>query len=243
MILATVSIMSLETRNNRLIFSILLVVILMILSLIVVSLINPDNLYWGLFLTTGQLIATIILIRYLSLSKQDLGLTYHRSNMFMHVITILVLIFIVLIVKYFVEGVQSINNISFEVIYFFLFYSVVAITEELYFRGVLYHVLESWSPLVALIGSSIIFGLFHVRSGLTVVFIMTFTGLSFAVVRYMSNMIYLLIPFHLLFNFQSVLFIFNDSTDISGVLYLGLSILMVVIFILIKSKKKDAIEQ
>ncbi|MFX0016775.1 MAG: CPBP family intramembrane glutamic endopeptidase [Promethearchaeota archaeon] len=228
--------LNLKTRTSKLIITITLAVICMVLFLLIVAVINPDSLYWGLFLTTGQLVATLILIRFLNLSKEDLGLAYNKSKFYLHILSIFSLLVIVVFVKYLVEGVQSVNDISFTVMYYFFFYIVVAITEELYFRGILYNILESWSKYAALIGSSVVFGLFHIRSGLIVVVIMIFTGLSFAVVRYVSGMNHLLIPFHFLFNFQSALIVFNDSTMVSGTLYLGLSLLVVIIFVLIESR-------
>jgi len=229
---------NLETRNNKLIATISLAIICMILSLLVVAVINLDNMYWGLFLTTGQLIATLILIKYLNLSKKDLGLDYNRSKFSLHVLSILSLLLIVFIVKYLIEGVHSVNEISSTVIYYFFFYIIVAITEEIYFRGIVYYILKSWSKYTALIGSSIIFGLFHIRSGVPVVLVMIITGLSFAIVRFISEMNILLIPFHLFFNFQSALFVFNDSTLVSAILYLGLSLLVVLIFVSIDSRAK-----
>ena len=227
---------NLETRTNKLILAISLAVFCMILVLLVVAVINPDSLYWGLFLTTGQLIATLFLVKYLNLSKEDLGLDYNKSKFSLHILSISSLILVVFLVKYLVEGVQSVNEISFPVIYYFFFYTVVATTEELYFRGVLYHILESWSKYAALLGSSVVFGLFHIRSGIYVVIIMIFTGLSFAVVRYVSGMILLLIPFHLVFNFQSALIVFNNSTEVSAILYLGLSLAVVILFVLLDSR-------
>ncbi|MFW9856229.1 MAG: lysostaphin resistance A-like protein [Candidatus Thorarchaeota archaeon] len=208
----------------------------MIIALVTVTALSIESLYTGFFLTTGQLIATLILIWYLNLNQEDLGLAYKKSRFSLHVLSVFSLLIVVFLVKYLVEGVQVINEISFTMTYYFVFYILVAITEELYFRGVVYHILESWSKYVALIGSSVIFGIFHIRSGVIVVVIMIFTGLSFAVVRYVSSMNLLLIPFHFLFNFQSALFVFNDSTEFSAILYLGLSIFVVIIFGLIESR-------
>jgi membrane protease YdiL (CAAX protease family) len=163
-----------------------------------------------MFITLGQLLATIIIIKTLNLIKEDLGLTYNSSKMMIHIITILALVLIVIFMKYLIDGVLSVNEISFNVIFYVLFYTLVALTKELYFRGIIYKFLNYYSINVALVGSSIIFGLFHIRAGLFVVFIMTVTGLSFAIVRYVSNMILLLIPFHVFFNFQSALFVFKE---------------------------------
>ncbi|MFW9780362.1 MAG: CPBP family intramembrane glutamic endopeptidase [Candidatus Heimdallarchaeota archaeon] len=208
----------------------------MIIALVAVTVLSIESLYSGFFLTTGQLVATLILIWYLNLNQEDLGLAYKKSRFSLHLLSVFSLLIIVLLVKYLVEGVEAINEISFTMVYYFFFYILVAITEELYFRGVVYHLLESRSKYAALIGSSVIFGVFHIRMGIFVVLIMIFTGLSFAVVRYVSGMNLLLIPFHFLFNFQSALFVFNDSTEFSAVLYLALSILVVIIFGFIESR-------
>ena len=231
-----------EKKINNLIYSIIIPIICMLLTIIIISIININSNYFGLFLTIGQLVGTIILINLFKLTAHDLGLSYIKENMRIHLIGILLLVLITIIVNFALIGITGLAKVNFDMFYYFIFYIIVSITEELYFRGVLYHQLELWNQNTALFGSSIIFALFHIRGGLQNVFVNFFTGISFGIIRFASGMILLIIPYHFIFNFQSALFISNESSDpIIIITYIGLvTIFSSILFIMGKSKEKQS---
>jgi membrane protease YdiL (CAAX protease family) len=89
-----------------------------------------------------------------------------------------------------------------------LTYLIVVPAEELYFRGMLYSVVEKrFSARIALIVTSFLFGLFHAHQGLGAMVSRAFSGWLWGSVRYSSGMIFLLVfPVHLMYNATWLLF-------------------------------------
>jgi membrane protease YdiL (CAAX protease family) len=121
------------------------------------------------------------------------------------------------------------------IVYYFL---LVGLTEELLFRGLVYHALESWRGLPwAIWGSSIGFGLWHIFGQGPVAGLGTFLiGLIFAVIRWRAGGIIGLIAVHALIDLQAVLSLAESNQEIIGqgrpviasplLLYLGYGLLL-----------------
>ena len=91
-------------------------------------------------------------------------------------------------------------------------YLVVAFAEEIYFRGLCYHIVERRCPgRAATLISGLLFGLVHFRQGLGML-PRFFTGWLWGSIRYATGMIFLLIfPVH--FTLNTVWLLFQGNWD------------------------------
>jgi membrane protease YdiL (CAAX protease family) len=170
---------------------------------------NFSNLVINLFFLAG----CISLIPIFKFTQESLGLKIIKENLRWHVfvsmlIFILYILYYILIIR--ITGLRGFNSNTASGL---LTYLVVAIAEELYFRGMLYAFFQSrYSGRAALVVSSILFGLFHARDGIAAIITRTFTGWLWGSVRYSSSMIFLLIfPIHFTYNAIWLLFEGNWS--------------------------------
>jgi membrane protease YdiL (CAAX protease family) len=98
----------------------------------------------------------------------------------------------------------------------FYYFALVALTEELLFRGLIYHALSGWLGLRwAILGSSFGFLLWHVFGQGPLIGLATFfIGLLFALIRWRAGGIIGLIVLHGLWDLESVLLISDSSAQI-----------------------------
>jgi membrane protease YdiL (CAAX protease family) len=87
-------------------------------------------------------------------------------------------------------------------------YLIVVFAEEIYFRGVLFAIIQRYfSPKAALLISSLVFGLIHIPQGFLSFLDKLIAGWLWGTVRYSTGMIFLLIiPIHFVYNTIWLLF-------------------------------------
>ncbi len=99
----------------------------------------------------------------------------------------------------------------------FITLAVLALTEELFFRGILYRILEQWlGTIVALIIPSLIFGLVHIpNENITTLGVLgaTIGGLLLGIMYTYTNRLWLPLAFHFGWNFTQLIF----GTNVSGI--------------------------
>jgi membrane protease YdiL (CAAX protease family) len=141
----------------------------------------------------------------------------------------------------FVIRISVLRPYSAEVAWGLLTYLIVVLAEEFYFRGILYGFIEKrFSARKALIVTSIVFGLFHARQGLTGILSRTFTGWLWGTVRYSSGMIFLLIfPIHFAFNSMWLLFEGNWNNPPAWAVYAlpAVEFLLGLVIVTIKNRR------
>jgi len=167
------------------------------------------------------LAACIGFIRAYKFSREDLGLKIVKEQMRWHVIISLVIFGLYMLFYIFVIQISSLKPFSANTTWGLLTYLVVVFAEELYYRGMLYGFLEKrFSARIALIVTSILFGLLHGRQGLSGILSKTFTGWLWGSVRYSSGMIFLLIfPIHFAYNVIWLLFDGNWNNPPAWIIY------------------------
>jgi len=166
-----------------------------------------DQIYVNLINNSIFLLASIGCIRLLRLSAEDLGLKIIRQRLNLH-IGLSLAIFIMYWLNYLlVVKICGLRPITSATMWGLLNYLLVAFTEEIYFRGLLYHVFEQqYSGRVAVLMSGLLFGMAHFRQGLGML-PKFFTGWLWGSVRYATGMITLLIfPIHFTYNAVWLLF-------------------------------------
>ena len=169
--------------------------------------INQTN-YRDLVVNLFYLTACLALLPVFNFSRDDLGLKVIHEKIRWHVLISLAIIGLYLLFYIFVIRISGLKQFSASTAWGLLTYLVVILAEELYFRGMLYGFFEKrFSARTALIVTSLLFGLFHARQGLTGIVSRTFTGWLWGSVRYSSGMIFLLIfPIHFAYNATWLLF-------------------------------------
>ncbi len=133
----------------------------------------------------------------------------------------------------------------------FYYFALVALTEELLFRGLVYHALDGWLGVRwAILGSSFGFLLWHIFGQGPLIGLTTFViGLLFALIRWRAGGIIGLIVLHGLWDLESVLLISDSSAQILGnlqppiislsMLWLGTALLFLpVLFLLLPLFRK-----
>jgi membrane protease YdiL (CAAX protease family) len=183
--------------------------------------INQTDYRSNLVVNLFFLAACIGFIRAYKFSREDLGLKVVKEQMRWHVIISLVIFGLYMLFYIFVIQISNLKPFSANTTWGLLTYFVVVFAEELYFRGVLYGFLEKrFSARIALIVTSILFGLLHGRQGLSGILSKTFTGWLWGSVRYSSRMIFLLIfPIHFAYNVIWLLFDGNWNNSPAWVIY------------------------
>jgi membrane protease YdiL (CAAX protease family) len=166
-----------------------------------------DRPHAVLLVNVTFLAACAILVRLFRVSSEDIGLKILPSHLKRHAVLgtvtlILYLAFCVLGVR--ISGLRPITSAT---VWSLLGCLVVAIAEEVYFRGILYRLL-SWrySGRTAVLGSSLLFAAFHLRQGPAALLRLP-TGLLWGSIRYSTGMIFLLVfPVHFAYNAVWLLF-------------------------------------
>ncbi len=164
--------------------------------------------YSSLVINLFFLGACLILLSIFKFTRRDLGLEIIREQTKMHVFFSLVIFMLYIFFYVFIIRISVLKPFSSSAAWGLLTYFVVVITEELYFRGILYGFFQKrFSAQRALIVSSMIFGFFHASQGLRGIVSKALTGWLWGSVRYSSGMIFLLIfPVHFAYNSIWLLF-------------------------------------
>lgn len=170
--------------------------------------------YGNLVINLFFLLACVGLIRALKFSRGDLGLRIIKEQTSWHVIISLLVFLLYVLFYLFAIRISDLKPFSPSIAWGLTTYLVVAIAEELYFRGMLYGFLEKRSSgRTALIVTSLLFGLYHVRQGLGGAASKVLAGWLWGSVRYSSGMIFLIIvPIHFAYNATWLLFEGNWSS-------------------------------
>ncbi|HSG41853.1 MAG TPA: type II CAAX endopeptidase family protein [Anaerolineales bacterium] len=193
---------------------ILLPILGMALGIAVMFLLGLNGTDYGnLIINLFFLIGVIVLIRLFKYSSEDLGLKIIQEQMQKHVVLSLAIFAFYMLSYLFVIRISTLKPFSPSTLWGLMTYLIIVFAEELYFRGALYSFFEKrFSAKIALIASSILFGLFHAQQGLRGIISRTFTGWLWGSVRYATGMIYLLIiPVH--FAYNSVWLLFEGNWD------------------------------
>lgn len=213
-----------KSNQQRLVFALLLPTIIMVFTGLLLLLVRLNRDYWGLPIATSMLLGNFILIYILNLSYDELGLKYEKDHLPLHVIGFL-LILAYSFVTIYITGIKSFNSLTKEVWYTVLFFIIAAFSDEIYFRGIIYRLLEVWDDKTAFIGSSFIYGLWTIPVGALPLTLALLTlplpfqlgpieriviGLALGVLRYTSKMILLIIPLHIIFYIQNDLIVNNN---------------------------------
>lgn len=251
-----------NSNQQRLIFALLLPTIIMVVTalflyLISVFIIPIRSSYWGLPIAASMLIGNFILIYILGLSYEELGLKYTKETLLMHIFGFTLLLAYSIATIYLI-GFSIFSKLGNLMIYEILFFTIAAFADEIYFRGIIYGLLQVWDEKTAFLGSSLIYGFWTIPVGYTEIFVALLINpsvplplgpmerilfaLSLGAIRYSSKMIYLAIPAHIIINLHNYLFVAgNASAEIITISYF---ILLVVIGILIYAsefiKKRSA---
>ncbi len=165
-----------------------------------------------LVLNTAFLLASILCIRLFRMSAEDVGLKFLPGQFLRH--TVLCLVVLLLYFLYYILGVRisGLRPFTPATLWTLLGYLVVAFAEEIYFRGLLYHLFANrYSDRAAVLGTALLFALFHIRQGPAALFRFP-TGLLWGSVRYSTGMIFLLaLPVH--FAYNAVWLLFQGNWD------------------------------
>lgn len=169
--------------------------------------------YSDLLINLSFLISSLIAITILRFSRQDVGLKVIKGQIGWHVAGSLLIFALYLLFYIFAIRISSLRPLSSTMTWGILTALLIAFTEELYFRGVLFRFSEKrTSALAALMITALIFGLFHARQGLSGIVTKTITGWLWGSVRYSSGMIFMLIlPVH--FAYNALWLIFEGNWD------------------------------
>lgn len=154
----------------------------------------------------AALIACIVLVKALALSAEDIGLKKITGRFRWHAIICVLLFLFLMIFDLFVVRISGLRPGTSRAVFGLLNYLVVSFWEEVYFRGILYAVIQKrYSGRTALIASALLFGLLHLRQGMGMI-PKLFTGFLWGAVRYATGMITFLIPLHFVSNSTWLLF-------------------------------------
>jgi len=177
--------------------------------------------YSNLIVNLFFLIACIVLMRIFKFSSADLGLKLIKSQTKIHIQLSSGIFTLYLLFYIFVIHISTLKPFSMSTLWGLLTYLVVVVAEEFYFRGMLYGFFEKrFSSRAALIVTSLLFGVFHVRQGLSGMLSRTATGWLWGGLRYSTGMIFLLIfPIHFMYNATWLLFEGNWNNPPAWAIY------------------------
>lgn len=165
----------------------------------------------NLLINVGFLSVGMGLIWSLKLSRRDVGLEIVKDRIWFHVVAGSLILALYLWFYIFVIQISHLKPFTGQVGWTLCNYLVVAFAEEIYFRGILYAIVQRYfSPRMALLISSLFFGLMHIQQGIFSVLDKLIAGWLWGTVRYSTGMIFLLIiPIHFLYNSVWLLFAGN----------------------------------
>ena len=171
-----------------------------------------EQAFSKVIVNTPFLLTCIGCIRLFGLSAEDVGLKIIRQRRALHVGLCLAMFTMYWLYYLFVVRISGLRQLTSATVWGLLNYLVVAFAEEIYFRGLCYHIVEQrYSGRAAVLISGLLFGLTHFRQGLGML-PKLFTGWLWGSVRYATGMIFLLIlPVHFVYN--AVWFLFEDNWD------------------------------
>ena len=177
--------------------------------------------YGSLIINLFFLVSVVVLIRLFEFSSEELGLKVIKEQMQRHVILSLAIFAFYMIFYIFVIHISMLRPFSSSTLWGLVTYLAAVFAEELYFRGVLYSFFEKrFSAKIALVITSILFGLFHAQQGVRGMISRMFTGWLWGSVRYSTGMIFLLImPVHLAYNAVWLLFEGNWNNPPAWAIY------------------------
>lgn len=199
----------------------------------------------NLLVNAAFLLAVLLLIPVFKFSAQQLGLKLDTSQLGFHIFTAMVIVLGYILFYILVIRISNLKSIDSVMIIDLLTYLVVVVAEELYFRGQVYSLIEKrFSAPAALIVSSLLFGIFHARQGLSGIITKTITGGLWGSVRYATGMIYLLIiPVHFAFNATWLLFEGNWNNPPGWAVYAvsGGELLLTVLILLADRSRSSSV--
>ena len=141
--------------------------------------------YSDLIINLLFLVFCLIGTAFFRFSRRDVGLQVIREQIGWHVFTSLVIFALYLLFYIIAIRISSLKPMTSTMTWGILTAFVIALAEELYFRGMLYRFIEKHdSALGALVLTALLFGLFHVRQGLTGIVTKAVTGWLWGSVRY-----------------------------------------------------------
>jgi len=154
------------------------------------------------------LLVVLSIIPLYRFSLDELGLKIKKAKWGLHVAASLVVFAGYLLIYIFVIRISGLRPIDTGTIWGLVTYAVVVLAEEIYFRGILYRALEKrFSGIMALIGSSVFFGLLHATQGVRGAVSRAMSGWLWGSIRYSTGMILLIIfPIHFTYNSMWLLF-------------------------------------
>lgn len=172
-----------------------------------------DQPFSNLIVNTVFLLTSIGCIRLFKFSTQEVGLKVIREKLPLHVGVCLVIFIIYWLYYLLVVRISALRPVTSATVWGLLNYIVVASAEEIYFRGLLFRLIEEkTSGPIAVFITGLLFGLVHFRQGLGML-PKFFTGWLWGSVRYATGMIFLLIfPLHFTYNATWLLFQGNWNT-------------------------------
>ena len=193
------------------------------------------------------LLVVFMVIPIYGFSFDELGLILHKSKLRFHIASSLAIFTGYLLFYLFVIQISGMKPVNSSMIWGLMTYLVVVVAEELYFRGEVYGFIEKRSSAKwALVVSSVLFGIFHVRQGLLGIITKTITGVLWGSVRYTTSMIYLLIiPVHFAFNATWLLFEGNWNTPPEWAIYAASAgeLFLTALILLAKPDRKSSAKQ
>jgi membrane protease YdiL (CAAX protease family) len=148
------------------------------------------------------LLVVLSIIPLYRFSVDELGLKIIKAKWGFHVAISLAVFAGYLLVYIFVIRISGLRLVDSETIWGLVTYAVVVLAEEIHIRGILYRALEKrFSGIIALIGSSVIFGLLHATQGVRGAVSKAMSGWLWGSIRYSTGMILLVIfPIHFTYN-------------------------------------------
>jgi membrane protease YdiL (CAAX protease family) len=171
-----------------------------------------EQVFGNLIINTVFLLTCVGCIRLFGLSAEDVGLKIIRQRCALHVGLCLAIFAVYWLYYLFVVEISGLHPLTSATVWGLLNYLVVAFAEEIYFRGLCYHIVERrYQGQAATLISGLLFGLVHFRQGLGML-PRFFTGWLWGSIRYATGMIFLLIfPVH--FTFNTVWLLFQGNWD------------------------------
>ncbi len=203
---------------------------------------NPETT-GNLLINLAFFIAVLSLLPISKLDRAGLGLQVRRETLKLHLLLGLIIFVLYILFYLFVIRISALRPWTSGIAWGLLINLLVVLAEELYFRGLLFGFLEKrYSSRMALLASSLLFGLFHARQGVSGMVSRFFVGWLWGSVRYASGMIFLLIfPIHYAYNVVWLLFVGNWDNPPQWSLYAlpAAEFLLGLVFVLLKNRRTE----
>ena len=229
------------SNQQRLVFALLFPTIILVVTALVLLVLSVQPVNWVLPITITMLLGNFVIIYTFHLSYEELGLSLKKESILMHTFGFILLVVFVLL-SLLIANV----DIKEELLKFswvdILAFTIAALADEIYFRGIIYRLLEVWDEKTAFVGSSLIFGFWTIQVGYFLILPSALTpieriifALGLSALRYTSKMIFLTIPAHIVINVHNAIM---QSTGVSNQLaLLSYVLLLIAIGILLGSSE------